>query len=351
MTGSRNLSIRSWAAAVVPGLLTLALLAGPALASSRVALVIGNAGYTHAPALANPLNDAADIAAALGRLGFAVTRLENAGYAALRRGLQSFRRDAAAAQIAVVFYAGHGIEVNRRNFLVPVDARLQSDGDVEYEAVPLDLVTGAVQGASEFRLVVLDACRDNPFLKSMRREDGSTRSIGRGLARVEPTGGGTLLAYSAKEGTVALDGKGRNSPYASALLRYLEEPGLEVGLMFRKVRDAVLESTGRSQEPFSYGSLSARGAYFIPPAGKDSGGATTAAAGGGGGRDRVLEDESTPSRMRGPGSRRCWTTRRGFPPGCTRVWRMSSSIASGSASAPAGRGPRGRARRSRLGWG
>ena len=275
MTGSRNLPIRSWVAAVV-----LALLAGPALASSRVALVIGNAVYDHAPALANPLNDATDIGAALGRLGFAVTRLENTGYAALRRGLQAFRRDAAAARIAVVFYAGHGIEVSKRNFLVPVDARLRTDGDVEYEAVPLDLVMGAVQSASELRVVVLDACRDNPFLKSMKREEGSTRSIGRGLARVEPTGGGTLLAYSAKEGTVALDGKGRNSPYANALLRYLEEPGLEVGLMFRKVRDAVLESTG-SQEPFAYGSLSARGAYFIPPADKggESGEAATVTAG------------------------------------------------------------------------
>ena len=134
---------------------------------------------------------------------------------------------------------------------------------------------GAVEGASEFRLVVLDACRENPFLTSMKREEGSTRSIGRGLARAEPTGGGTLLAYSAKEGTVALDGRGRHSPYTKALLRYLEEPGLEVGLMFRKVRDAVLESTGGDQEPFSYGSLTARGAYFVPPTSQIAAGGTT----------------------------------------------------------------------------
>ena len=245
------------------------MLAVPAMASSRVALVIGNSIYAHVPALANPRNDAADVGAALGRLGFSVTRLDNADYATLRRGLQAFRREAAAAGIAVVFYAGHGIEVNKRNFLVPVDARLQTDGDVEYESVPLDLVMGAVHGASEFRLVVLDACRDNPFLASMKREEGSTRSIGRGLSRAEPAGGDTLLAYSAKEGAVALDGKGRNSPYTGALLRYLEEPGLEVGLMFRKVRDAVIEATGRTQEPYAYSSLSARGAYFIPPAVRD----------------------------------------------------------------------------------
>ena len=273
MAGIRTTFITALAGVIVP-----AMLAGPAMASSRVALVIGNAAYDHVPALANPPNDAADVGAALGRIGFAVTRLDNAGYAALRRGLQAFRRKASAAEIAVVFYAGHGIEVSRRNFLVPVDARLQTDGDVEYETVPLDLVMGAVEGASEFRLVVLDACRDNPFLKSMKREEGSTRSIGRGLARTEPTGGGTLLAYSAKEGTLAFDGRGRNSPYTGALLRYLEEPGLEVGLMFRKVRDAVLKSTGGDQEPFSYGSLTARGAYFIPPSGQVAGGGATVAS-------------------------------------------------------------------------
>ena len=270
MAGIRTTVIHAWA-----GVIGLAMLAGPALAASRVALVIGNSAYAHAPALANPLNDAADVGAALGRLGFTVTRLGNADQAALLRGLRAFRRKASASEIAVVFYAGHGIEVNKQNFLVPVDARLQTDGDVEYETVPLDLVMSAVAGASEFRLIVLDACRDNPFVASMRREQGSARSIGRGLARAEPTGGGTLLAYSAKEGTVALDGKGRNSPYTRALLRHLEEPGLEVGLMFRKVRDAVLESTGRSQEPFSYGSLTARGAYFVPPTSQPAGGGPT----------------------------------------------------------------------------
>ena len=138
----------------------------------------------------------------------------------------------------MVFYAGHGIEVDGRNFLVPVDARLASDQDVEFEAIPLELVSRAVSRASGLRLVVLDACRENPLAVSMQRA-GATRSIGRGLARVEPSGE-TLVAYAAKEGTVAADGEGRNSPYSAALLRHLEEPGLEVGLMFRRVRDAVL---------------------------------------------------------------------------------------------------------------
>ena len=260
MTGIRNKFIRS-----CTGIVLLAVFVSPAPASSRVALVIGNAAYEHVPNLANPLNDAADIGAALGNLDFAVTRIENVGYDALRKELRAFRRKASTARVAVVFYAGHGIEVNNQNFVVPVDAGLRTDGDVEYEAVSVDLVMGAVHGASEFRLVVLDACRDNPFAAKMKREKGSTRSIGRGLARVEPTGGSTLLAYSAKHGTTAQDGQGRNSPYASALLRFLHEPGLEVGLLFRNVRDAVYEATGGEQEPFAYGSLSAKKVYFVPP--------------------------------------------------------------------------------------
>ena len=234
--------------------------ASPSEATERVALVIGNSAYANVPALANPLNDASDIGDALDRLGFSVTRIENADQAALRQSLQEFQRAASASDIAVVFYAGHGMEVDQRNFLVPVDARLVSDQDIEFEAVPLELVSRAVARASKLRLVVLDACRDNPFAVRMQRA-GATRSIGRGLARVEPPGE-TLVAYAAKEGTVASDGAGRNSPYSAALLAHLEEPGLEVGLLFRKVRDAVVRATGGRQEPFVYGSLSSEGAYL-----------------------------------------------------------------------------------------
>ena len=257
----------------------------PAQAAKRVALVIGSAVYAHAPRLANPLNDASDIGAALSRLGYAVTKLENAEYDAMRRGLRAFTRAASGAEAAVVFYAGHGIEVDKRNFLVPVDARLSSDREVEFETVPLDLVARAVEGASGLGLVILDACRDNPFAAAMQRA-GPTRSIGRGLARVEPAGE-MLIAYAARGGTVASDGAGRNSPYTEALLAHLEEPGLEVGLMFRKVRDAVLKSTGNKQEPFVYGSLSSEGVYLgarpeppaIPqakPAGPPKGGGASA---------------------------------------------------------------------------
>ena len=239
---------------------SLLVLAAQVQAKERIALVIGNARYAHAPPLANPLNDAGDIGAALGRLGFAVSRLDNADYDKMRRGLRAFTRSASTAEVALVFYAGHGIEVDKRNFLIPVDARLQSDREVEFETVSLDLVSRAVEGASGLGLVILDACRDNPFAAAMKRS-GAKRSIGRGLARVEPSGE-TLVAYAAKGGSVAADGRGRNSPYTTALLAHVEEPGLEVGLMFRKVRDAVLKKTNGQQEPFVYGSLSSKGFYF-----------------------------------------------------------------------------------------
>ena len=253
--------IRSLLLLAAAAMFGLQLHTTPVSAGQRVALVIGNASYAHAPSLANPLNDASDVGTALDRLGFAVTRLHNADYSELRRGLQQFSLAASASEMAVVFYAGHGIEVDKRNFLIPVDARLLSDADVEFETVPLDLLSRAVDRAKGLRLIILDACRDNPFAVAMQRS-GATRSIGRGLASVEPSGE-TLVAYAAKEGTVAADGEGRNSPYTSALLAHLEEPGLEVGLMFRKVRDAVLATTGGRQEPFVYGSLSSEGAYLV----------------------------------------------------------------------------------------
>ena len=234
-------------------------------AAERVALVIGNGAYEKVPYLANPGNDAADVGAALGRLGFEVRRLTNADQAVLREGLRNFTRAASAAEVAVVFYAGHGIEVDGRNFLVPVDAKLDSDQDVEFETVPLDLVMCSVERARGLRLVILDACRNNPFAESMQRA-GATRSIGRGLAQAEPRGE-TLLAYAAKGGSVAADGDGRNSPYTKALLKYLENPGLDVGDMFRKVRDEVLTTTLGEQEPFTYGSLSGQRVYLAsgPP--------------------------------------------------------------------------------------
>jgi len=191
------LRARSSIAAEGVGLAILSVEGSATVFGNRETPIIGNAVYQYAPQLANPLNDASDVGAALGRLGFAVTKLENSGKVALEHGLQQFSRAASTAEIAVVFYAGHGVEIDKRNFLVPVDARLLSDREVEFEAVSLDLVGRAVEGASGLGLVILDACRDNPFAASMRRA-GAKHAIGRGLARVEPSGE-MLVAYAAKE--------------------------------------------------------------------------------------------------------------------------------------------------------
>ena len=248
---------------IVGAVLLLTGVAAPAWAGQRVALVVGNAAYAHAPALATPLNDASDVRMALERLEFAVTRVENADHAVLLRSLREFAAAAAAAEAAVLFYTGHGVAVDGRNFLLPVDARLSSEQDIEFEAVPLALAERAVTRAGRVRVIVLDASRENPFVSSMREAE-ARRPIGRGLARLEPSAG-TLVAFAAKEGTVAVDGRGRNSLYSETLLRYLEEPGLEIGAMFGKVREAVLAATGGSQEPTLYGSLSSAGAYLGPP--------------------------------------------------------------------------------------
>ncbi len=229
-------------------------------AERRVALVIGNSGYEHVSRLPNPENDATAISASLERLGFAVRKVENLTYDAMRRTLRDFGSEAAGADVALVFYAGHGIEVNNQNYVIPVDARLKRDRDIDYEAVPLDLLTQAVADARGLKLVLLDACRDNPFAASMKRTSG-TRSIGRGLSRVEPAQG-ILVSYAAKEGTTADDGSGANSPYTEALLAHLEQPGLEINFLFRKVRDHVLASTGGRQEPFTYGSLPGKQIYL-----------------------------------------------------------------------------------------
>ena len=242
-----------WVAALL--LLGSVAAATPAAADGRVALVIGNSAYEHTGDLFNPGNDAADMGAALARLGFAVTQVRDAGKAALDEALGEFADLSAGADVALVFYAGHGLEVNGTNYLMPVDARLPSDTRVRFEMVPLDDVLAATEGAG-LRVVILDACRDNPLARRMQRS-ARTRSASRGaFGEVDEDllGDEMLVAYSAAAGTVALDGEGRNSPYTEALLEYLDEP-LELGTVFRRVRSRVLEATDRGQRPHEYGSL------------------------------------------------------------------------------------------------
>lgn len=228
----------------------------------RVALVIGNSQYTSVQSLTNPSHDIADIGAALARLGFEVDERHDLDSRELNIALRDFSRKANAADMAIIYFAGHGIEIDQRNYLVPVDALLERPSDVIFEATEMGKFLQAVEGAKLLRLLLLDACRNNPFLRRMA--GASTRSLNRGLGSVEPQAG-VLVGYSAKSGTVALDGVGRNSPYAEALLAHLETPGLEIGQLFRRVRDSVLKSTRGLQEPFTYGSLPAADIYLGSP--------------------------------------------------------------------------------------
>lgn len=233
----------------------LLLAAGPALAEKRVALVIGNGAYQNVPRLSNPVNDGGTIAAKLKDAGFDVVDSRHDLTAAdTRRALRDFADRARDAEIAVVYYAGHGIEVDGGNYLIPVDAKLERDTDVYDEALSLDRVLLAVEPAKKLRLVILDACRDNPFAKTMKRTVAS-RAIGQGLAKIEPSSPNLLIAYSAKAGSTAADGDGKNSPFTTALSRHLTTPGLDVRRAFGYVRDEVLKTTNNRQEPFVYGSL------------------------------------------------------------------------------------------------
>lgn len=240
--------------------LWLAMAAG-ALAETRVALVIGNSAYTNVTALTNPVNDATDLAAALGRIGFDVTLATDLDINGMRTALRAFRDKSIGSDMALVYFAGHGVEIEKQNYLIPVDAKLESDSDVLFDTIPLDLLSESVNGASTLRMVLLDACRNNPFLGAIK---STGRAIGQGLSPFEPAGG-TLVAYAAKGGTVALDGTGRNSPFMKGLLEHIEEPGLDIALMFRKVRDTVLAETSNRQEPFIYGSLPGHEIYLVPP--------------------------------------------------------------------------------------
>ncbi|WP_324418272.1 tetratricopeptide repeat protein [Bradyrhizobium sp.] len=230
----------------------------------RIALVIGNSAYKNVAALPNPVNDASLVADVLKRTGFeTVISLTNLRKDDLVSALRDFAARAETADWAVVYYAGHGMEVGGINYLIPTDARITADRDIGFEAVALEQVLNAAERARKLRLVILDACRDNPFANQMKRTlTVASRSVSRGLAAVEPEAG-TLVVYAAKDGETALDGDGTNSPFTSAFVRNLPTPGVEVRRLFDFVRDDVMEATGRRQKPFSYGSISGRQDFYF----------------------------------------------------------------------------------------
>ena len=226
----------------------------PAWAQSppKVALVVGNAAYEHAAPLANPKNDAEDMATALEGLGFAVERAMNLDYRAFTERVLRFSKRTKGAEAALFYYAGHGLQVGGVNYLLPVDVALEDEMQLRFQTVDL---TAVLQGMrSSANLVFLDACRDNPFVRSVARSMG-TRSfaVGRGLAPVEDNAyGGAFIAFATAAGEVASDGDGRNSPFTAALKQHIGSPGLEINQVLNRVRR---ELAGIEQEPWATSSL------------------------------------------------------------------------------------------------
>ncbi len=235
----------------------------PTSRHKRVALVIGNGRYTAVAALPNPTNDAKAMAAALRRLGFgSVIEVFDATHADMIKALKDFGDASEGAEWAVVFFAGHGMEMNGTSYLIPIDAQLKRDNHVADEAVALSRVQAKVDAASKIGLIILDSCRNNPFASRMVRSAGATRSaIGNGLAPVEPDGN-VIVFYAAKHGSVAEDGTGTHSPFTEALLAHIEHPGVELRHLLGRVRDVVRRKTDRRQDPFHYGSLGEEQYYF-----------------------------------------------------------------------------------------
>ncbi|MGH6814846.1 MAG: caspase family protein [Hyphomicrobiaceae bacterium] len=244
------------------------LTAVPAWAQhQRAALVIGNSDYRHTRALPTPKNDAAALAKLLKDSGFEVVSKIDLDYRAMREAIRTFGETAQNADIALVYFAGHGLEIGSENYLVPIDAKLARDVDLEYEAVTLASVLTTLGSRRRLTLAILDSCRNNPLSDKIALRGGATRSVTRGLARPEPKGD-VLVAYSAKHGTLASDGDGgAHSPYAEALLKHIATPEIDVRLMFGQVRDQVLKATQRQsapQEPHIYGSLGGDTVSLVP---------------------------------------------------------------------------------------
>jgi uncharacterized caspase-like protein len=226
--------------------------------SRRVALVIGNSQYAVQP-LANAANDATAMAETFRiTLGFdSVTLKLNVTRLDLVKALQAFESQAANAEVAVVYFAGHGTAVDQIDtYLVPIDARLAREADLDDEAVSLKSVLRRLDGVRGLRLIILDACRNTPFALAGQKRSGS-----RGLGRIEPDDD-TLIAYATKDGSTADDGVGQNSPFTAALLKHIATPGIDVSFVFRRVRDEVMSATGRKQQPHLYGTLGARPIYL-----------------------------------------------------------------------------------------
>ena len=235
----------------------------PAAAGTRkVALIVGNGAYKSVPKLDNPPRDAKLIAETLRGLGFqTVTMASDLDRDRFFAALRDFGREAERSDWAVVYFAGHGMEIGGVNYLIPTDAKLAADRDAENQAVALEQVIAAVSGARKLKLVMLDACRDNPFEKNMQHSI-AMKLVSKGLSNIEPEAG-FMVVYAAKHGETALDGDALNSPFATAVAREIKVPKVEVRRLFDIVRDDVWKATNRQQQPFTYGSLPGREDFYF----------------------------------------------------------------------------------------
>ncbi len=235
----------------------------PATAPRRVALVVGNAAYRYTPRLENPKNDAADMSAALTKLGFHVIEGFDLDKAAFDGKVRDFAAALKGAEVGLFFYAGHGMQVSGHNYLVPVDAKLTTASALDAEMMRLDIVHQTMEREAQTNLLFFDACRDNPLARNLARALGSrSLEIGRGLAAVE-SGAGTLISFSTQPGNVALDGSGRNSPFSGALVRQLAASSDDLNAILIAVRNDVMRQTDRKQVPWEHSALTRR-FYFNP---------------------------------------------------------------------------------------
>jgi uncharacterized protein len=232
-----------------------ALAPAHASAGVRLALVLGNARYQAVPVLDNPANDAADLAAALRGVGFEVIEQRDTTREAMAGAIRDFSERLRGADIALFFYAGHGLQMNGENYLLPVDAKIESAADVRFNTINLSDIQQEMESAGSGRanIIILDACRNNPFTEKLSRNGRALAS--RGLGRIEATGEGSLIVYSTQPDNVAMDGAGRNSPFTEALLKHVGTPGLEVRQMISRVRGDVLQATEKRQTPWDSSSL------------------------------------------------------------------------------------------------
>jgi uncharacterized caspase-like protein len=255
-------SMLRYLAACLAGAIILIGALAPAAAEKRVALVIGNSAYQHTAPLKNPSNDASDMAAELRELGFDVIDGTDLTKDEMEQRVRTFADKLVGADVGLFFYAGHGLQVDGRNFLAPVDAKLKSDTDLDFEAVELNLVIKQLERNSRISIVFLDACRDNP-LATVLAQTSRSLEVGRGLARIDKAVG-MMIAFSTQPGNVALDGQGRNSPFTGALLRYIATEGASINDVMIDVRNDVLKATDGKQVPWENSSLT--GQFFFKPA-------------------------------------------------------------------------------------